>query len=118
MYSCPTPLVPCRLAPVVFLSRFTKVQHLGALLVFWPPCSARKLQIGHVPVQYVYFAAGRVAKTPFSFLPAKQAGQICDTVLKDAVGGVALQFALMMANRPQKYQCRACGANPRKQSNT
>ena len=61
---------------------------------------------------------GRVAKTPFSFLPAEQSGQICDTVLKDAVGGVALQFALVMANRPQKYQCRACGANPRKQSNT
>ena len=59
---------------------------------------------------------GRVAKTPFSFLPAEQSGQICDTVLKDAVGGVALRSALMMANRPHKYQCRACGANSRKQS--
>ena len=39
------------------LSRFTKVHHLGALPVFWPPHSARKPQIGHVPVQYVYFAA-------------------------------------------------------------
>ena len=39
------------------LYRFTKVIHLGDIPVFWPPRSARKLQIGHVPVQYAYFAA-------------------------------------------------------------
>ena len=52
--------------------------YLGSLPVFWPPRSARKPQIGHVPVQYVYFAAqkpvGRNLWFSAFFLCSRRAG--------------------------------------------